>query len=177
MNGFRAPWVFSLAVLASACASVQLAPVQADAAAKKFDAPPPGHANLYVYRNENFGGAVRMNVNLDGVVLGDTGAKTYLYTPIPEGVHTIVSKAENDSTSVIDARAGSSYFVWQEVKMGIWSARSALQQVEEQKGRAAVLQCKLAKTNRPGGCAKDIDCKGNRICEAGACVEPPPRTN
>jgi hypothetical protein len=175
MIGIRAWCVLSL--IALGCASVQLAPEEVDAAAKKFSAPPAGHANLYVYRNENFGSAIRMNVNLDGVVLGDTAAKTFLYTPIPEGTHTIVSKAENDSTSVIDARAGGSYFVWQEVKMGLWSARSELQQVEEKEGRAAVLECKLAKTNRPRGCAKDIDCKGNRICEAGACVESPPRNN
>jgi hypothetical protein len=63
-----------------------------------------------------------------------------------------------------------SFWSQEEVKMGLWSARSALQQVEEEKGRAAVLECKLAKTNRPKGCAKDIDCKGNRICEAGTCV-------
>jgi hypothetical protein len=25
-----------------------------------------------------------------------------------------------------------------------------------------------------GGCAKDTDCKGERICEAGACVDPHP---
>jgi hypothetical protein len=27
-----------------------------------------------------------------------------------------------------------------------------------------------------GGCTKDTDCKGNRICSAGQCVEPSPRT-
>lgn len=25
----------------------------------------------------------------------------------------------------------------------------------------------------PGGCAKDVDCKGDRICERGVCVDPP----
>src|SRR5258706_10527492 len=25
----------------------------------------------------------------------------------------------------------------------------------------------------PGGCGKDVDCKGARICLAGACVDPP----
>ena len=25
----------------------------------------------------------------------------------------------------------------------------------------------------PAGCAKDVDCKGTRICERGACVDPP----
>src|SRR6185295_1738217 len=26
----------------------------------------------------------------------------------------------------------------------------------------------------PAGCAKDTDCKGERVCERGACVEPAP---
>ena len=177
MTSNRAFVVVSLAVLASACASVPLAPPEKDAEAKLFPAPPPGHANLYVYRNEGFGGAVRMSVNLDGVALGDTAAKTYLYTPIPAGTHTVVSKSENDSTAIIDARPGESYFVWQEVKMGLWSARSALQQVAEDRGRAGVLECKLGMTNALAGCSKDTDCKGNRVCEAGACVEVKPGTN
>src|SRR5205823_15032561 len=117
MNVLNARLLFACAVLAAACASVPLAPVEEDLAAKKFDPPPAGHANLYVYRNENFGGAVRLNVLLDGALLRDTAAMTYLYTPISPGVHTLVSKSENDSTAVIDARAGNSYFVWQEVKM------------------------------------------------------------
>ena len=177
MTCSRAFVVLPLAVLASACASVPLAAPEADARAKRFEAPPPGHANLYVYRNEGFGGAVRMSVNLDGAALGDTAAKTYLYTTIPAGTHTVVSKAENDSSAVIEARAGESYFVWQEVKMGLWTARSALQQVEAERGRAAVLECKMGLTNPPAGCSKDTDCKGNRVCEAGACVESRPLTN
>ena len=177
MTSNRAFLVVSLSVLASACASVPLAPPEADAQAKQFQAPPPGHANLYVFRDESFGGAVRMSVNLDGAALGDTAAKTYLYTPIPAGTHTVVSKSENDSTAIIEARAGESYFVWQEVKMGLWSARSALQQVAEDRGRAGVLECKMGMTNPPAGCSKDTDCKGNRVCEAGACVEVKPGTN
>jgi hypothetical protein len=173
----RARFVSMLAVLAAGCASVPLAPPQADLAAKRFDPPPSGMANLYVYRNENYGSAVRLSVVLDGALLGDTAAKTYLFTPIAPGTHTVVSKAENDSTAVIDARAGSSYFLWQEVKMGLWSARSALQQMEEAEGREGVKECKLGVTSRPAGCAKDADCKGDRVCEAGACVELRPRNN
>src|SRR5258708_1349875 len=173
----RARFVSLLAVLASGCASVPLAPPQADLPAKRFDPPAVGMANLYVYRNESFGGAVCPSVVLDGALLGDTAAKTYLFTPIAPGTHTVVSKAEDDSTAVIDARAGSSYFLWQEVKMGIWSARSALQQMEEEKGRAGVRECKLGVTSRPAGCAKDTECKGNRGCRGGTVVQLRPRSS
>lgn len=156
-----------------------MAPEESDLAAKKFE-PPAGLANLYVYRNESFGAAVRMSVALNGSLLGDTAAQTYLYTPIAPGRHTITSKAENDSEVVIDAQAGANYFLWQEVKMGVWSGRSLLQQVDDQSGRAGVLACRLARTNPPPvstGCAKDTDCKGSRVCKAGACVDPVPLTN
>ncbi len=166
-------------VLTAGCASVPMAPPAADLAAKKFE-PLPGTASLYVYRNESFGSAIRMNVALNGVLLGDTGPKTYLYTPVAPGRYVVTSKAENDSEAAIDAKAGANYFLWQEVKMGLWYARSSLQAVDELRGRAGVLECGLAKTNPPPalpGCTKDNDCKGNRICKAGACVEPPPLTN
>jgi hypothetical protein len=161
-------------VTASGCATVPLASTEADLAAKKFDVP-PGQANLYVYRNESFGGAIRMSVLLDGMALGDTAAMTYLYTPIAPGKHTVVSKAENDSELIFEAKPGVNHFFWQEVKMGLWHARSALQEMDDAKGRAGVAECKLAKTNpplAPPGCSKDTDCKGDRICRDGVCVEP-----
>ena len=40
-------------------------------------------------------------------------------------------------------RVGKTYYVWQEVKMGAFAARSALHLVDEQKGEAAVKECKL----------------------------------
>lgn len=39
-------------------------------------------------------------------------------------------------------QAGKNYFVWQEVKMGLWMARSALQTVDEATGRKGVAECK-----------------------------------
>ena len=167
-----------MVALVAGCASVPMAPIEADAAAKRFEAT-PGKANLYVYRNENFGGAVKMSVVLDGAMLGDTAAMTYLFTPVERGHHQVTSKTENDSDVEFDAEEGKTYFLWQEVKMGVWTARSALHPVQEQEGRAAVLQCKLARANtlRPAGCSKDTDCKGERICKTGICVEPPLMTN
>lgn len=64
------------ALLLSACVTPQLAPPEQDAKAKEFAAV-SGKAGLYVYRNENFGGAVPMSVAVNGGTLGETGAKTY----------------------------------------------------------------------------------------------------
>jgi len=62
---------------------------------------------------------------------------------VEPGAHEITSLTENTSTITVDAIAGKNHFIWQEVKMGTWSAGSLLQEVSEQEGRAGVNECKL----------------------------------
>ncbi len=57
------------------------------------------------------------------------------------------SIAENNATLKLNTEAGKSYFVWQEVKMGMWMARAQLQQVDEAIGRKGVVECKRAQAN------------------------------
>ncbi|HWM42282.1 MAG TPA: DUF2846 domain-containing protein [Burkholderiales bacterium] len=132
-------------VLASGCASVPMASQEMDTAAKSY-AVKPGTANIYVYRNEQMGAAIKMPVALNGKLVGDTGAKTYLLLQVPPGKHQLVSKTENDATLAVNAEAGRNYFVWQEVKMGMMVARSQLHLVDEPTGKAGVAECSLAQT-------------------------------
>lgn len=129
-------------LLASGCASVPMASVEQDTAAKSF-ATKPGRANIYVYRNETMGAAIKMPVALNGKLVGDTASKTYLLLDVAPGSHTVTSKTENDSSVTVNAVAGRNYFLWQEVKMGLMAARSNLQQVDEATGKAGVQECKL----------------------------------
>ena len=92
------------------CASVPMGDAQADAAAKKF-APQSNKAGIYIYRNESMGGAVTMDVEVDGKPVGQTASKTYLYTQVAPGRHTITSKAENTDSLTIDAKPGMLYYV------------------------------------------------------------------
>lgn len=137
----------TLTALMVGCASVPMAPAERDTAAKTF-AVKPDKANIYVYRNETIGSAIKMPLALNGKLVADTGAMTYLVLEVPPGTHTILSKTENDSTVTINAAAGRNYFVWQEVKMGMFAARSALQQVDEAKGKAGVAECKLVEVKQ-----------------------------
>ena len=57
--------------------------------------------------------------------------------------YTVTSKAENDSSATVTIEAGKNHFLWQEVKMGVWAARSDLQVVDEATGREGVQSCKL----------------------------------
>ena len=93
------------AILASGCASVQMAAPEKDAAAKTF-AVKPGKANIYVYRNETMGAAVKMPVVLDGRMVGDTASKTYMKLEVAPGEHRVISKTENDALLSVNAVAG-----------------------------------------------------------------------
>jgi uncharacterized protein YceK len=127
------------------CASVNMGSPEKDAAAKQFVIT-PGKAAVYVYRNETMGAAASMDVSLDGAAIGQTGAKTFLYKEVAPGKHTLVSKAENTDTLQFDAVAGAITYVWQEVKMGVLSARSKLKLVSETEGQKGVRESKLAET-------------------------------
>ena len=136
----------ALAALVSGCASVPMTPPEADASAKRFQ-PRPGMANIYLYRNETFGAAVTMSVSLDGRIMGRTGPKTYFLWEVPPGRHEIQSHTENLETLAVNAEAGKSYYIWQEVKMGMFSPRSLLQLMPEAEGRTGVLECQRAADN------------------------------
>ncbi len=116
-----------------------------DAALKTFTIA-PDKAGVYVYRNESMGGAVRMDVLIDGQPIGQTAAQTYLYKEVTPGKHTVISKAENDTTLEFDAKPGTLTYIWQEVKMGMMSARSKLNLVSEAEGKKGVAESKLAVT-------------------------------
>jgi hypothetical protein len=134
---------------ATGCASVPLMPEADDLAAKTFAAPPPDRANVYVYRNESFGGAVKLGLLMDGFMVGESAAKTFFLLPVAPGRHVLSSVAENREELAIDAAAGQTYYVWQEVKMGVWAARSKLHLVDEATGKAGVGECKRAVATPP----------------------------
>ncbi len=127
------------------CASVSMGDAKQDAALKTFKAVPDKTA-LYIYRNETMGAAIKMGVSVDGVSIGQTAAKTYLYKEITPGKHTITSNAENDTAIEVDAQPGTILYIWQEVKMGLMSARSKLQVVDQATGQKGVRGTKLAET-------------------------------
>jgi hypothetical protein len=137
--------LLAVAALTTGCASVPMADAGRDAQAKSFSAP-ADKANIYVYRNESIGAAVKMDVSLGDKKIGQSVAKTYMLLTVPAGQHTLKSKAENESVLQLTAEAGKNYFVWQEVKMGVLYARNKLQLADEGTGRQGVSQCKLIQT-------------------------------
>lgn len=142
MKNYRILFAICFIVLLSGCASVPMASSERDSQAKTF-AVKSGLSNIYVYRNESMGAAVKMDVELDGKLVGQTMAKSYFALEVSPGKHTLISKAENDSILDVNAEAGKNYYVWQEVKMGFMYARNRLQLVDEAIGKAGVAESKL----------------------------------
>lgn len=125
------------------CASVPMGDPKQDAALKTFTEK-QNVSGIYIYRNESMGASVKMDVDVDGKPLGQTAAKTYFYTEVEPGKHTVTSKSENTSSVQLDTVAGKLYYIWQEVKMGALYARTKLSIVSEEEGKKGVLESKLA---------------------------------
>jgi hypothetical protein len=136
-----------LAFLVSGCATVPMADPQQDKVEKSFAAV-PGKSKIYIYRNETFGAAITMDVSIDDRLLGSTGSKTYLVAVVEPGAHQIRSKGENEEILSLSTVAGRVYYVWQEIKMGLFMARSALREVDEKTGQAGVLESQLIAPRR-----------------------------
>ncbi|SEM39438.1 Protein of unknown function [Luteibacter sp. UNCMF331Sha3.1] len=147
-NHLAAAAAIAVVSVLSGCASVQKADRGASDQAKVF-APLTDKGVVYVYRDEILGGAIKMPVKVDDVVAGQTGPKSFLQLALTPGHHTIASLSEKDAALPIDVEAGKTYYVWQEVKMGVMSARSALHLVTADVGKAGVRKCDLLQTESP----------------------------
>lgn len=137
-----------IACLVSGCASVNKAGRDASTQAKTFS-PITDKAVVYIYRDEILGSAIKLHVSVDGIVVGDTGPKSFLQLALPPGPHTITSRGEKIASLSLDTQAGQTYYVWQEVKMGMWSANSMLHKVDTEKGQDGVRECELLRTDAP----------------------------
>jgi hypothetical protein len=150
-----------IACLVSGCASVNKAGRDASTQAKTFS-PITDKAVVYIYRDEILGSAIKLPVTVDGVVVGETGPKSFLELALPPGQHTITTMGEKGSSLSLDAQAGQTYYFWQEVKMGMWAARSMLHKVDTEKGQNGVRECELLQTAAPafrmpdGGVVKPV---------------------
>lgn len=143
--------IFFLSTLVAAfhltgCASVPMASKEDDQLKKQFAAPAKNASGLYIYRNSNFGGALKKSVYVDGSLIGETAPMTYFYTQVKPGEHTLSTESEFSPNDLkIKTVGGKNYFVLQQIKMGVFVGGAKLELVPEDQGKKGVLECKLAK--------------------------------
>jgi hypothetical protein len=128
------------------CATVPMAPKEQDLALKTFSAPPADKAGLYVFRSSGVGAALKKNVYIDGVLIGETAQKTYFYKEITPGEHQISTESEfSENNLKIQVEGGKNYFAQQYIKMGVFVGGANIKMVTEEEGMIQVRKCSLAK--------------------------------
>ena len=129
--------IFLMFIFSGCVQKMERAPIAEDKLAKEFKTD-PDFANLYICRNESFGWAVHMPVLVNDKLIGRTEAQSYFYIKIEEGRQNIKSLTEQIQSIYVDTTKGKNYFVWQEVKMGTWTANSMLHSMSEEDGKRCV---------------------------------------
>jgi hypothetical protein len=132
-------------ILFTGCASVRMASKEADLALKNFAQPPSDKAGLYIYRNSWIGQALKKDIYLDSVLIGETANKVYFYKLISPGQHTLSTESEFGENGItFQADSGKNHFAEQYIKFGVFVGGAGIEMVDEEVGMKEVLDCSLA---------------------------------
>ena len=139
--------------LFSGCASVPMESVERASDAQKFNSPGKGNSGLYIYRSGSFGGALKKDVWVDGKCIGETAPNVFFYEEVEgDKEHTISTESEfSPNDLIVEVKSGMLYFVRQYIKMGFFVGGAGLELVDEEEGKKAVSELKMA---AKGNCSK-----------------------
>ena len=102
-------------------------------------------AGIYIIRSERVGGAIPLEVLIDGNRIGATVARSYLYAAVSPGVHMLESRGDIRSTLEVETKAGTITYVSQVVEMQyLTSPRTRLRTVHAAQGQEWVRELKAA---------------------------------
>lgn len=104
---------------------------------------PDGKAVVYIVRSTIFGLIIPFTVKIDGEEIGTTQGGKYIYAFVVPGEHSITSQAENKAEIMVTAEAGNTYYIDQEVRMGLVMARNELHLIDEENGKKKLSKCSL----------------------------------
>lgn len=117
----------------------------ASLAAPKIFHVPAEEAGIYIIRSERVGGAIALEVLIDGKSIGATVARSYLYAAVAPGRHLVESRGDIRHTLEVELQAGKITYLSQVVELEyLTSPRSRLRPVTEAQGRAWVTELKAA---------------------------------
>jgi hypothetical protein len=131
--------VLALALLASGCATVPLAPETPDRLVTQRQAPET--ATLVIYRPPILGSMFLHTVTLDGVLVGSLATRTYLEIPVTPGTHILGVGAEAQlHRRTLHLDAGETIYV----KSGAKPGSIVLSQMDPKEGARALRRSRLA---------------------------------
>lgn len=129
-----------LGSLLSGCATVPMSDNKDDMVAKTFPTPPEGKSGLYIYRDSVVGGALKKNIYVNGDMIGESAPNIYFYKIVPSGEQKIGTESEfSENYLSIMTEPQKNYFIRNYIKMGLFVGGANLEQIEETKGKQAVL--------------------------------------
>lgn len=135
----------------SGCASVPMESELQSNQAKKFQAPSPDTAGLYVFRKDTFvGQALKKDIWVNEKCVGETAKGVFFYKEVKGGKDLSVSTESefSENNLVVKTESGKLYFVEQYIKMGVFVGGAGLEQHDIKSGKKEVLKLKLAKTGK-----------------------------
>jgi len=128
---------------------------------KPLIAPKANTSVLVIARTTSMAFGVTIENYVDKKLIGQTKGKSYFITDVAPGQHYVMGHAENWSTAKINFEAGRIYFLNQDIRMGVWMARTgftplsandAAQQLNE-----SGMEYRVYNTKHPGEDMSDKD--------------------
>lgn len=105
---------------------------------------PADKAMIYVMRTTMLGYKIHSKLAVDGEWMGVNRGKTYFFFTIESGEHYFCSEAENQSYLTLTVEAGKTYYLQQQVKPGIFKARTELVIMSEEQGKKKLAEVNLS---------------------------------
>ena len=136
--------IFLITLVLLGCATTSKAPSEKSEEAKSFEAP-ENKGSVFLYRTGRVVGAAgQLGVKVNGIDAGGTGPSTFFRWDLNPGTYTFLSSTgESSATVQLNVEAGEVYFIRQDARMGISSGRVSMEEVDSNKGRNEVKDCKL----------------------------------
>jgi uncharacterized protein YceK len=147
-GGFMKIIILALLVctMVSGCATVPMASLDSDQQAKQFKKV-VDKSSIYIFRNESFGAAIKIPITINGIMIGQTAPDTFFNIKTDPGPQTITCLGETTESLLLTTKPERIYYIRQEMKMGLISARCAIYEVIESEGKEAVNSCNLAQSS------------------------------
>lgn len=139
--------VFTIIILVSGCATVDLEDSSKDAKAKEFSTPDKGNAGIYIFRSMGVGTALKKDIRINGKCIGESAPSTYFYNQVTGNQeHEISTESEFSPNKIyLPTDVGKNYFVENYITMGAFVGGANLRIVQDDKAKAAIMKLKLAK--------------------------------
>ena len=130
-----------LACVVTGYAALALSATSDTDAGSKSSAAAQGKVNFYLYRDPKISVPITTKLSVNGKEVAATRHNSCGHWEVNPGTYDITSESAGASTVHIVAEAGKTYYVWQEVKVGVAGATNVLHVVDAETGKRGVKAC------------------------------------